>query len=237
MRRVPFRKRRNHFVPIEHAASRSAGFSGAQLGDVGGGVMFRWNTRIATFFIVSAVIATTAAAQPQKPGGKPGGAPAARAAPAAPAPHAAPTPHPAAAPHAAPAPQVSAPRAAPHIAAPRAAPQIAAPRHAPPPASAQRAAPQTPHAAPRQFARPSGGPARLGHGAARADTADLCGSRAATAANHRPQCRRTSWTEGCPPRPARQSGECTLSCPPFTRLTCKRPCLRSICAQRSEQSS
>src|SRR5215471_18061545 len=98
--------------------------------------MFRWNTRIATVFIVSAALATTAAAQPQKQGGKPGGAPAARAAPAAPAPHVAPAPRPAPAPHAA-----AAPRPAPHIAAPRAAPHV----------SAQRAAP-------RQVARPSGGP-------------------------------------------------------------------------------
>jgi len=101
--------------------------------------MFQWNTRIATVFIVSAALATTAAAQPQKQGGKPGGAPAARAAPAAPAARAAPAPHPAPAPHAA-----AAPRAAPHIAAPH--------------VSAQRAAPQTPRAAPRQLARPSGGP-------------------------------------------------------------------------------
>src|SRR5215467_724005 len=96
--------------------------------------MFQWNTRIATVFIVSAALATTAAAQPQKQGGKPGGAPAARAAPA-PAARAAPAPHAAAA-----------PRAAPHIAAQRAAPHAAAPH-----VSAQRAAP-------RQVARPSGGP-------------------------------------------------------------------------------
>ena len=111
--------------------------------------MLQWNIRIATFFIVSAAIATTAVAQPQKHQG--GGAPAARPAPA---PHAAPAPA-APAPHAA----APAPRApAPHIAAPRAAPQIAAPRHAPPQASAQRAAPQTPRVAPQQSARPSGGP-------------------------------------------------------------------------------
>src|SRR5262245_47571314 len=70
--------------------------------DPGGGVMFQWNTRIATVFIVSAALATTAAAQPQKGGGKPGGAPAARAAPA---------------PHAA-----AAPPPAPHVAPPRAPP-------------------------------------------------------------------------------------------------------------------
>jgi LTXXQ motif family protein len=111
--------------------------------------MLQWNIRIATFFIVSAAIATTAVAQPQKHQG--GGAPAARPAPA---PHAASAPA-APAPHAA----APAPRApAPHIAAPRAAPQIAAPRHAPPQASAQRAAPQTPRVAPQQSARPSGGP-------------------------------------------------------------------------------
>src|SRR5947208_12777385 len=112
-------------------------------GDVGGGVMLQWNIRIATFFIVSAAIATTAVAQPQKhqgggaPAARPAPAPHAAPAPAAPAPHAAaPAPHAAApAPHAA----APAPRApAPHIAAPRAAPQIAAPRHAPPQASAQR---------------------------------------------------------------------------------------------------
>src|SRR5499433_832511 len=110
--------------------------------------MFQWNTRIATVFIVSAALATTAAAQPQKQGGKPGGAPAARAAPAAPAARAAPAPHPAPAPHVAAAPRpapaphaAAAPRPAPHIAAPRAAPHV----------SAQRAAP-------RQAARPSGGP-------------------------------------------------------------------------------
>src|SRR5262245_40824861 len=117
--------------------------------------MFQWNTRIATVFIVSAALATTAAAQPQKQGGKPGGAPAARAAPAAPAARAAPAPHPAPAPHVAAAPRpapaphaAAAPRAAPHIAAPRAAPHV----------SAQRAAPQPQRAAPRQAARPSGGP-------------------------------------------------------------------------------
>src|SRR5262249_32604258 len=120
--------------------------------DPGGGVMFQWNTRIATVFIVSAALATTAAAQPQKQGGKPGGAPAARAAPApaaraAPAPHPPPAPHVAAAPRPAPAPHAeAAPRAAPHIAAQRAAPHAAAPH-----VSAQRAAP-------RQVARPSGGP-------------------------------------------------------------------------------
>src|SRR5262245_38078850 len=103
--------------------------------------MFQWNTRIATVLIVSAALATTAAAQPQKQGGKPGGAPAARAAPA---PHPAPAPHVAAAPHPAPAPHAAAaPRAAPHIAAPRAAPHV----------SAQRAAPQPQRTAPRQAAR------------------------------------------------------------------------------------
>src|SRR6516165_6299535 len=122
-------------------------------GDPGGGVMFHWNTRIATVLIVSAALATTAAAQPQKQGGKPGGAPAARAAPAAPAARAAPAPHPAPAPHVAAAPRptpaphaAAAPRAAPHIAAQRAAPHAVAPH-----VSAQRAAPQ-------QVARPSGGP-------------------------------------------------------------------------------
>src|SRR5215472_62039 len=101
--------------------------------------MFQWNTRIATVFIVSLAMATTAAAQPQKQGGKPGGA--ARAAPAAPAARAAPAPHPAPAPHVA-----AAPRPAPHIAAQRAAPHAAAPH-----VSAQRSAP-------RQAARPSAGP-------------------------------------------------------------------------------
>jgi hypothetical protein len=33
--------------------------------------MFQWNTRIAACLIVSAALATTAAAQPQKQGGKP----------------------------------------------------------------------------------------------------------------------------------------------------------------------
>src|SRR5215471_10357640 len=108
--------------------------------------MFQWNTRIATVFIVSLAMATTAAAQPQKQGGKPGGAPAARAAPAAPAARAAPAPHPAPAPHVA-----AAPRPAP--AAPRAAPHVAAPH-----VSAQRAVPQTQRAAPRQLARPSAKP-------------------------------------------------------------------------------
>src|SRR5262245_16835784 len=100
--------------------------------------MFQWNIRIAAILIVSAAMATTAAAQPQKQGGKPGGAPAARAAPA---PHPAPAPHVAVAPRPAPA----APRAAPHAAAPH--------------VSAQRAAPQTQRATPRQVARPSGPPA------------------------------------------------------------------------------
>src|SRR5262249_25599785 len=117
--------------------------------------MFQWNTRIAAILIVSAATATTAAAQPHKQGG---GAPAPRAAaPAphpAPAPHAAPAPHVAAAPHPAPAaPHVAAPRVAPHVAAPRAAPHVAAPHM-----SAQRAAPQSPRAAQRRLARPSGGP-------------------------------------------------------------------------------
>src|SRR5262245_37185561 len=99
--------------------------------DVGGGVMFQWNTRIATVFIVSAAMATTAAAQPQHRQG--GGAPAPRAAP-----------------------HIAAPRAAPHMAAPRVAPQMAAPRAAPH-IAAPRAAPQM-RAAPQQSARPSGGP-------------------------------------------------------------------------------
>src|SRR5215475_1328301 len=85
--------------------------------------MFQWNARIATVFIVSAAMATAAAAQPQHKQG--GGAPAARRAPAAPAPNAAP------APHAAPA-----PRAAPQMAAPRAAPQQSARPSGGPPASA-----------------------------------------------------------------------------------------------------
>src|SRR5262245_29700641 len=118
-------------------------FLALTVGDVGDGVMFQWNTRIATVFIVSAAMATTAAAQPQHKQG--GGAPAARPAPAAPAPHPAPAPHAAPAPRAAP--QAAAPRAAPHIAAPRAAPQAGGPRTA-----------QTPRAAPQQSARPSGGP-------------------------------------------------------------------------------
>src|SRR2546430_3047813 len=101
--------------------------------------MFQWNIRIAALFIASAALATTAAAQPGKQGGKPGGAPAARAAPA---PHPAPAPHVAAAPRAAPAPHASAPR----VAGPRAVSHIAAPH-----VSAQRAARQ-------QLARPSGGP-------------------------------------------------------------------------------
>ena len=101
--------------------------------------MFQWNIRIAALFIASAALATTAAAQPGKQGGKPGGAPAARAAPA---PHPVPAPHVAAAPRAAPAPHASAPR----VAGPRAVPHIAAPH-----VSAQRAARQ-------QLARPSGGP-------------------------------------------------------------------------------
>jgi uncharacterized protein YicC (UPF0701 family) len=113
--------------------------------------MFQWNIRIAAILIVSAAMATTAAAQPQKQGGKPGGAPAARAAPAAPAARAAPAPHPAPAPHVAAAPRAA--PAAPHIAAPRAAPHVAAPR------AAQRATPQTQRATPRQAARPSGPPA------------------------------------------------------------------------------
>jgi hypothetical protein len=111
--------------------------------------MFQWNTRIAILFIVSAAIATTAAAEPQKQGGKPGGAPAARAAPAphaVPAPRPAPAPH-VAAPHAAPAPQASAPRAAPHIAAPR---QFARPSGGPPASAMARHAPT-----PRTFAAPA----------------------------------------------------------------------------------
>src|SRR5215467_99122 len=94
--------------------------------------MFNWNIRVAAILIVSAAMATTATAQPHKGGG----APPARAAPAT---RAAPAPHPA--------------PAAPHIAAPRAAPHVAAPH-----VSAQRAAPQPQRAAPRQVARPSGGP-------------------------------------------------------------------------------
>src|SRR6266545_2420459 len=68
-------------------------------GDAGGGAMFQWNsTRIAACFIVSAAMATTAAAQPQKQGG---GAPPGRGGPAASAPQAAPAPR-AAPPRAAP---------------------------------------------------------------------------------------------------------------------------------------
>src|SRR6516162_5857458 len=116
--------------------------------------MFQWNTRIATVFIVSAAMTTTAAAQPQHKQG--GGAPAARPAPAAPAPRAAPAPHAAPAPRAAPATHIAAPRAAPQVAAPRAAPHIAAPRAAPQADGPHTA--QTPRAAPQQSARPSGRP-------------------------------------------------------------------------------
>src|SRR5512132_70471 len=122
-------------------------------GNAGGGAMFQWNsTRIAACFIISATMATTAAAEPQKQGG---GAPPGRGGPAASAPHAAPAARPAPAPHAAPAPRAA---PAPQAAAPRPAPQIAAPRHAPAQASAPRAVPQTPRAAPQHSARPSGGP-------------------------------------------------------------------------------
>src|SRR6266540_4267683 len=121
-------------------------------GNAGGGAMFQWNsTRIAACFIISATMATTAAAEPQKQGG---GAPPGRGGPAASAPHAAPAARPAPAPHAAPAPRAA---PAPQASAPRPAPQIAAPRHAPPQASAPRAAHQAPRAAPQQSARPSGG--------------------------------------------------------------------------------
>jgi len=109
--------------------------------------MLQWNIRIATFFIVSAAIATTAVAQPQKHQG--GGAPAARPAPA---PHAAPAPA-APAPHAAaPAPHAAAP--APHAAAPapRVAPQQSARPSGGPPASAMARHAPTPRtsAAPAQ---------------------------------------------------------------------------------------
>src|SRR5260370_22937055 len=43
-------------------------------------------------------------------------------------------------------------------------------------------------------------PRPAGHGAACADAANLCGSGAATAANHRPQCRLTSWIARWPTR-------------------------------------
>src|SRR6266581_2588865 len=105
--------------------------------------MFQWNTRIATVFIVSAAMATTAAAQPQHKQG--GGAPAARPAPAAPAPRAA--PH-IAAPRAAP-PQAGGPRTA---QTPRAAPQQSARPSGGPPASAMARHAPTPRtsAAPAQ---------------------------------------------------------------------------------------
>src|SRR5262245_1434607 len=182
--------------------------------------MFQWNTRIATVFIVSAAMATTAAAQPQH---KQGGAPAARPAPAAPTPHAAPAPHAPPAPRAAPAPhiavpraapQMAAPRAAPHIAAPRAAPHIAAPRHAPPqaggppPARPSAACPPAPGAgappcaaAVCPFARR---PTRIGDATARADAADRGGSRSATAASQRTG--RPRWRESCTTEPAAKSG-------------------------------
>jgi histone H3/H4 len=104
--------------------------------------MLQWNIRIATFFIVSAAIATTAVAQPQKHQG--GGAPAARPAPA---PHAAPAPA-APAPHAPP--QASAQRAAPQT--PRVAPQQSARPSGGPPASAMARHAPTPRtsAAPAQ---------------------------------------------------------------------------------------
>jgi LTXXQ motif family protein len=97
--------------------------------------MFQWNIRIAAILIVSAAMATTAAAQPQKQGGKPSGAPAARAAPHIAAPRAAP--------HAA-APHVSAQRAAPQtqratprqVARPSGPPASATARHAPTPRTA-----------------------------------------------------------------------------------------------------
>src|SRR6266508_2326050 len=157
-------------VCAAHCETRTPARALNSAGDAGGGAMFQWNsTRIAACFIVSAAMATTAAAQPQKQGGgaPPGrGGPAASAPQAAPAARPAPAPHAAPAPRAAPAPQASAPRSAPQIAAPRHAPpqaaaprhapQASAPRHTPPQASAPRAAP--PRAAPQQSARPSGGP-------------------------------------------------------------------------------
>src|SRR5215831_14346051 len=113
--------------------------------------MFQWNARIATVFIVSLAMATTAAAQPQKQGGKPGGAPAARAAPAAPAARAAPAPH----------------AAAPHVSAQRAAPRQAARPSGGPPASAMARHAPTPRtsAAPTQQQPQTAG--RGGRGGAR----------------------------------------------------------------------
>jgi len=113
--------------------------------------MLQWNTRIATFLIVSAAIATTARAAGAT----------ARAAGAPPCLCGAPAPHVAAAPHPAPAaPHIAAPRAAPHIAAAR---QLARPSGGPPASAMARHTPTPrtsaapPHQRPQTTGRNVGG--------------------------------------------------------------------------------
>ena len=214
-------------------------------GHAGGGVMFQWNTRIAACFIVFAALLTTAVAQPQKQGGKPGGAPAARPAPAAPAPHvapaprAAPAPH-ASAPHAAPqmaapraAPDIAAPRAAPQAAAPRAAPHIAAPRHAPQ-VAAPRQASEAPRAAPQPLAPPSGGPtpsAATRHGPPTPRTSEAPTQQPQVSGRNVGGTRRAT----CPTE--RKSGAAARAGRRFRRGTARRPQRRSTTKPRSATRS
>jgi hypothetical protein len=170
--------------------------------------MFQWNTRIAAFLIVSAAMATSAAAQPHKGGG----APAARPAPAAPAPHAAPAPCGARSTRRRTGPtrfrttgcaadrgtasratrrctpcRCSARRAA-YCCAPRYTTYCCAPRY-----TAYRCASRCAAAACASLRS-----ACVGHGPACATLTNFCGSCGATAAGQR----RPAWRESCPTEPA-----------------------------------
>ena len=216
-------------------------------GHAGGGVMFQWNTRIAACFIVFAALLTTAVAQPQKQGGKPGGAPAARHAPAAPAPHVAPAPRAAPAPHASSAPCRTADgctaRCARHRctacrSASRRSARCAAHRCTTPRAASRRtassvgSAPRRPAAACPSIRRPD--PVCC-HTAWSADAAaNLRGSYAA-AASQRPQCRRRRRRATCPTE--RKSGAAARAGRRFRRGTARRPQRRSTTKPRSATRS
>ncbi len=159
--------------------------------------MFQWNTRIATVFIVSAAMAITAAAQPQHNSS--------RASRSACPSRSARTARGARATGIGAKSRAADGRTA-SCATHRRTASCAAHRRTASRASASWRAAHgaTPRCAAAVY--PSvRRPARLGHGAASTDAANLCGSGAATAANNRPQYRRTSWIEGGPARPARQS--------------------------------
>jgi hypothetical protein len=81
-------------------------------------------------------------------------------------------------------------------------------------------------------------PGSLGHGAARADAASFCASRAA-APDKRPQCRRARWRESCATEPARKLGAAAPAGRRFRRgtLRARRTQCRSTTKPRSATRS